>query len=90
MILPAGGAHRGATALQHLHLPGQRHVAGGGGDRARALFQAAQRLASVTYEPLILYIETALIYLMFSSVLSTPARQAGQRLAHKETREVAL
>jgi cystine transport system permease protein len=35
------------------------------------LFQAAQRLASVTYEPLILYIETALIYLMFSSVLST-------------------
>ncbi len=54
------------------------------------LFQAAQRLASVTYEPLILYIETALIYLMFSSVLSTLQDRLEQRLAHKETREVAL
>ncbi len=54
------------------------------------LFQAAQRLAFVTYEPLILYIETALIYLMFSSVLSTLQDRLEQRLAHKETREVAL
>ena len=54
------------------------------------LFQAAQRLASVTYEPLILYIETALIYLLFSSVLSTLQDRLEQRLAHKETREVAL
>lgn len=54
------------------------------------LFQAAQRLASVTYEPLILYIETALIYLMFSSELSTLQDRLEQRLAHKETREVAL
>ncbi|MFQ2561138.1 amino acid ABC transporter permease [Aeromonas caviae] len=54
------------------------------------LFQAAQRLSSVTYEPLILYIETALIYLMFSSVLSTLQDRLEQRLAHKETREVAL
>ena len=54
------------------------------------LFQAAQRLASVTYEPLILYIATALIYLMFSSVLSTLQDRLEQRLAHKETREVAL
>ena len=54
------------------------------------LFQAAQRLASVTYEPLILYIETALIYLMFSSVLSTLQDRLEQRLAHKETREAAL
>lgn len=54
------------------------------------LFQAAQQLASVTYEPLILYIETALIYLMFSSVLSTLQDRLEQRLAHKETREVAL
>ncbi|MEI4967263.1 amino acid ABC transporter permease [Aeromonas caviae] len=54
------------------------------------LFQAAQRLASVTYEPLILYIETALIYLMFSSVLSTLQDRLEQRLAHKGTREVAL
>lgn len=34
------------------------------------IFQAAQRIAAVTYEPLILYIEAALIYLLFSSVLS--------------------
>ena len=54
------------------------------------LFQAAQRLASVTYEPLILYSETALIYLMFSSVLSTLQDRLERRLTHKETREVAL
>ncbi len=54
------------------------------------LFQAAQRLASVTYEPLILYIETALIYLMFSSVLSLLQDRLELRLTHKETREVAL
>ncbi|UON55059.1 amino acid ABC transporter permease [Aeromonas hydrophila] len=54
------------------------------------LFQAAQRLASVTYEPLILYVETALIYLLFSSVLSTLQDKLEQRLAYKDTREVAL
>lgn len=54
------------------------------------LFQAAQRLASVTYEPLILYVETALIYLIFSSVLSTLQDKLELRLAYKETREVAL
>jgi cystine transport system permease protein len=35
------------------------------------IFQAAQRIASVTYEPLILYTEAALVYLVFSSVLSS-------------------
>lgn len=34
------------------------------------LFQAGQRIVAVTYEPLILYIEVALIYLAISSVLS--------------------
>lgn len=34
------------------------------------LFQAAQRIVAVTYEPLILYIEAALIYLAMSTVLS--------------------
>ena len=34
------------------------------------LFQASQRIAAVTYEPLILYCEAALIYLMFSTMLS--------------------
>lgn len=34
------------------------------------LFQQAQRIVAVTYEPLIIYIEAALIYLALSSVLS--------------------
>ncbi|TGR72441.1 amino acid ABC transporter permease [bacterium M00.F.Ca.ET.194.01.1.1] len=34
------------------------------------LFQAAQRIVATTYEPLILYIQAALIYLVLSSVLS--------------------
>ena len=43
------------------------------------VFQAAQRIASVTYEPLILYTEAALVYLLFSSVLSS----AQERLERK-------
>ncbi len=34
------------------------------------LFQAAQRIVATTYEPLILYVEAALIYLALSSILS--------------------
>jgi cystine transport system permease protein len=34
------------------------------------MFQATQRIVAVTYEPLILYIEVALFYLVMSSVLS--------------------
>ncbi len=34
------------------------------------LFQAAQRIVATTYEPLILYVEAAAIYLAMSSVLS--------------------
>lgn len=44
------------------------------------IFQAAQRIASVTYEPLILYTEAALIYLVFSSVLSSAQVQLEKRL----------
>ena len=44
------------------------------------LFQAAQRIAAATYEPLILYIETALIYLLFSSVLSALQNKLEARL----------
>lgn len=35
------------------------------------MFQAAQRIVATTYEPLILYVEVALLYLVFSSGLST-------------------
>lgn len=34
------------------------------------MFQAAQRIVATTYEPLILYVEAALLYLAMSSVLS--------------------
>lgn len=34
------------------------------------LFQAAQRIVATTYEPLILYVQAAIIYLAISSVLS--------------------
>jgi cystine transport system permease protein len=44
------------------------------------IFQAAQRIASVTYEPIILYTEAALIYLVFSSVLSSAQVQLERRL----------
>jgi cystine transport system permease protein len=35
------------------------------------IFQAAQRIASVTYEPLTLYVEAALIYLVLCSFLTS-------------------
>ncbi len=44
------------------------------------LFQAAQRIVATTYEPLILYIEAALIYLALSSVLSALQVRLEKRL----------
>jgi cystine transport system permease protein len=44
------------------------------------LFQAAQRIVATTYEPLIVYIEAALIYLVMSSVLSHLQVRLEQRL----------
>lgn len=44
------------------------------------LFQAAQRIVAVTYEPLILYIEAALIYLALSSILSVLQVRLERRL----------
>lgn len=45
------------------------------------LFQAAQRIVSTSYEPLILYIEAALIYLALSSVLSSLQVRLERRFA---------
>ncbi|WP_182084794.1 ABC transporter permease subunit [Aureimonas sp. ME7] len=45
------------------------------------LFQQAQRIVAVTYEPLILYIEAALLYLVFSSVLSAVQARLERRFA---------
>ncbi|KQT84067.1 cysteine ABC transporter permease [Aurantimonas sp. Leaf443] len=45
------------------------------------LFQEAQRVVAATYEPLILYIEAALIYLAFSSVLTLLQSRLERRFA---------
>ncbi|MDI7862092.1 amino acid ABC transporter permease [Rhizobiaceae bacterium n13] len=45
------------------------------------LFQTAQRIVATTYEPLILYIEAALIYLAMSSVLSALQVRLEKRFA---------
>ncbi|PYE26481.1 amino acid ABC transporter membrane protein (PAAT family) [Rhizobium sp. PP-CC-3A-592] len=45
------------------------------------LFQSAQRIVATTYEPLILYIEAALIYLALSSVLSSLQVRLERRFA---------
>ncbi len=45
------------------------------------LFQAGQRIVATTYEPLIIYIEVAIIYLALSSVLSSLQVQLEKRLS---------
>ena len=45
------------------------------------LFQAGQRIVATTYEPLILYVEAALIYLVVSSVLSSLQARLEKRFA---------
>jgi L-cystine transport system permease protein len=45
------------------------------------LFQTAQRIVATTYEPLILYIEAALIYLALSSILSALQIRLERRFA---------
>lgn len=53
------------------------------------MFHAAQTIAAVTYEPLILYSEAALLYLLFSSVLSTLQVKLEKRLARHITQEAS-
>ncbi len=45
------------------------------------LFRAGQRIVATTYEPLIIYVEVALIYLAVSSVLSTLQARVEKRLS---------
>lgn len=45
------------------------------------MFQVAQRITAVTYEPLLLYAEAGLIYLLFSSFLSALQRRLERRLS---------
>ena len=44
------------------------------------MFQIAQRITAATYEPLLLYFEVALIYLMFSTVLTLLQGKIEKRL----------
>ena len=52
------------------------------------MFMATQRIVARTYEPLALYLEVALIYLLFSTALTWLQRVGEKRLnsygAHKE------
>lgn len=45
------------------------------------LFRAGQRIVATSYEPLILYVEVALIYLLLSSVLSSLQARLEKRLS---------
>ena len=45
------------------------------------LFRAGQRIVATTYEPLVLYVEVALIYLVVSSVLSALQARLEKRLS---------
>jgi len=50
------------------------------------MFQIAQRITATTYEPLWLYIEVAVIYLMFCTVLSMLQHRIEKKLARYVTR----
>ena len=50
------------------------------------MFQIAQRITATTYEPLWLYCEVAVIYLMFCTVLSTLQNRIEKKLARYVTR----
>ncbi|CDL84293.1 amino acid ABC transporter permease [Xenorhabdus szentirmaii] len=55
------------------------------------MFLAAQRIAAVTYQPLILYTEAAILYLLLSSVLSALQvrleKKFTQQSSHKEAKD---
>ena len=51
------------------------------------MFMVTQRIVARTYEPLVLYIEVGLIYLLFSTVLTGLQRAGEKRLATHKRRE---
>ena len=52
------------------------------------MFMAAQRVVGRTYEPLVVYCEVALIYLLFSTVLTILQRYGEKRLGAYTSKEV--
>ena len=53
----------------------------------KEMFMVTQRIVARTYEPLVLYIEVGLIYLLFSTVLTGLQRAGEKRLATHKRRE---
>ncbi len=51
------------------------------------MFMVTQRIVARTYEPLVLYIEVGLIYLLFSTVLTGLQRAGEKKLATHKKRE---
>lgn len=54
------------------------------------MFMVTQRIVARTYEPLALYIEIGLIYLMFSTVLTRLQRLGEQRLGFQEKKKQTI
>ena len=52
------------------------------------MFRAAEQINARVYEPLALYIEVGLIYLMFSTVLTWLQRAGERKLGAYENQEV--
>ena len=52
------------------------------------MFMATQRIVSRTYEPLALYIEVGLVYLLFSTVLTKLQTYGEKKLGHYDQKEV--
>lgn len=52
------------------------------------MFMVTQRIVARTYEPLVLYIEVGLIYLLFSTVLTKLQRMGEKKLTLPQTQEV--
>lgn len=51
------------------------------------MFMATQRIIARTYEPLMLYLEVGLIYLMFSTILTKLQRVGEKKLDQSVRRE---
>ena len=51
------------------------------------MFMATQRIVARTYEPLMLYLEVGLIYLMFSTILTKLQRVGEKKLDQSVRRE---
>ena len=54
------------------------------------MFMAAQKIVGRTYEPLWLYIEVALVYLFFSTILTILQKRFEKKLSAYNSRETII